>query len=67
MKKIHIIISSQSCLPFELGKQLTTDTYMKELITYQYSSTSSPVYPWGISFTSQGVKYVEWMPPKSHN
>ncbi|SFB62816.1 hypothetical protein SAMN05216312_1237 [Cohnella sp. OV330] len=47
LKKIHLIISSQSCFAFELG-QLIDDTRMPVVISYQYNAQSSPKYPWGI-------------------
>lgn len=59
IKKVHLVISSQSCLVFELGKLLTTETYMKEVINYHYVNDSSPQYPWGISFNHQGTRYIE--------
>lgn len=58
-KRIHLVISSQSCLPFELGKQLTTETYMKEVINYHYVNGPTPRYTWGISFNSLGTKYIQ--------
>ncbi|MGO5010656.1 SAVED domain-containing protein [Niallia sp. Sow4_A1] len=59
IKRIHLVISSQSCLPFELGKQLTTESYMKEVINYHYVNDSIPRYMWGISFNSQGTKFIQ--------
>jgi hypothetical protein len=59
IKRIHLVISSQSCLPFELGKQLTTESYMKEVINYHYVNGSTPRYTWGISFNNQGTKYIQ--------
>lgn len=47
LKKIHLIISSQSCFAFNLG-QLIEDTRMPIVISYQYSAQSSTKYPWGI-------------------
>ncbi|CAG7610991.1 hypothetical protein PAESOLCIP111_01317 [Paenibacillus solanacearum] len=47
LKKIHLIISSQSCFAFELG-QLIEDTRMPMVISYQYYAQSVPKYPWGI-------------------
>lgn len=56
VKKIHLVISSQSCLAFELGRHLTTETYMCEVINYHFVN---PNYKWGISFNSQGTNYIE--------
>ncbi|MGG3283850.1 SAVED domain-containing protein [Paenibacillus solani] len=47
LKKIHLVISSQSCFAFKLG-QLIEDTRMPMVISYQYNAQSSPKYPWGI-------------------
>lgn len=47
LKRIHLIISSQSSFAFELG-QLIEDTRMPQIINYQYKAQSSPKYPWGI-------------------
>lgn len=60
IKRIHLVISAQSSLPFELGKQLTTESYMKEVINYHYINGSTPLYPWGISFNFQGTKYIQF-------
>lgn len=59
VQKIHLVISSQSSLPFELGKQLITESYMKEVVNYHYVNGQTPFYKWGISFSSQGVKYIQ--------
>lgn len=59
VNKIHLVMSCQSCLPYELGKQLTTDTYMQEVIIYHFINGSDPKYPWGISFNHQGTKYIQ--------
>ncbi|WP_099364493.1 SAVED domain-containing protein [Fredinandcohnia onubensis] len=58
-KRIHLVISSQSSLPFELGKQLTTESYMKKVINYHYVNGPIPRYTWGISFNSQGTNYLQ--------
>lgn len=59
IKRIHLVISSQSCLVFELGKQITTETYMKEIINYHFVNNSVPNYVWGIAFNNNGTRYVE--------
>lgn len=47
LKKIHLLISAQSCLAFELGK-LIDDNRMAMVISYHYSRQHTPKYPWGI-------------------
>lgn len=47
LKKIHLLISSQSSFAFELGK-IIEDTRMPAIINYQYNAQSTPKYPWGI-------------------
>lgn len=59
LKKIHLLLSSQSCLAFELGKVLNTETYMKEVINYHYVNDPNPRYAWGISFNRQGTTFIE--------
>ncbi|WP_256942575.1 SAVED domain-containing protein [Bacillus sp. OV166] len=59
IKKIHLLLSCQSSLVFELGKIITTDTYMKEIINYNYVTNSNPCYNWGISFNSQGTNFIQ--------
>ncbi|MEC5231982.1 SAVED domain-containing protein [Bacillus licheniformis] len=59
IKRIHLVISSQSCLVFELGKQLTTETYMKEIINYHFVNNAEPNYVWGLAFNNQGAKFVK--------
>lgn len=59
VKKIHLVLSCQSCLAFELGKLLTTETYMKEVINYHYVNDPTPRYAWGVSFNRQGTKFIE--------
>ncbi|MCA1042419.1 SAVED domain-containing protein [Bacillus infantis] len=59
IKRIHLLLSCQSSLVFELGKILTTDTYMKEVINYNYVIGSTPCYNWGISFNSQGTTFLQ--------
>src|SRR5690606_7875477 len=56
IKRIHLVISSQSCLVFELGKQLTTETYMKEVINYHFVN---PKYIWGIAFNNKGTEFIQ--------
>lgn len=58
ISKIHLVMSSQSCLPFELGKQLTTETYMKEIVSYHFVNNKQPNYPWGIAFNNKGIRYI---------
>jgi len=59
IKRIHLVISSQSCLVFELGKQLTTETYMKEIINYHFVNNANPNYVWGIAFNNKGTVFVQ--------
>lgn len=59
IKKIHLVISSQSCFVFEIGKQLITETYMPEVINYHFVNNGTPPYQWGISFNHQGTKYID--------
>lgn len=62
IKKIHLLLSCQSSLVFEIGKILTTDTYMVEIINYNYvnnSGSTGPCYNWGISFNNQGTRYIQ--------
>ncbi|WP_242297558.1 SAVED domain-containing protein [Bacillus cereus group sp. BfR-BA-01382] len=44
IQRVHLLIASQSCLPFELGK-LLDDTSMPEVISYHFVN---PRYKWGI-------------------
>ncbi|MDV2884805.1 SAVED domain-containing protein [Alkalihalophilus pseudofirmus] len=59
IKRIHLVMSSQSCLAFELGKKFTTNTYMKQLTVYHFKTNQEPVYPWGITFNNEGVFFVD--------
>lgn len=59
INKIHLVMSSQSCLAYELGKQLSTTTYMAEIVNYQFVTGHNPKYPWGISFSHEGVNYIQ--------
>ena len=56
IKRIHLVMSSQSCLVYELGKQLTTETYMPEVISYHFVN---PKYVWGIAFNNRGIEFVQ--------
>lgn len=47
IKRIHIVYSGQSCLPFELGK-LIDDQRITEVVSYQYTAQNTPRYSWGI-------------------
>ncbi|MFC7061043.1 SAVED domain-containing protein [Halobacillus seohaensis] len=60
VERIHLIMATQSCLPFEVGQLLTTESYMKEITIYHYVSTETPYYPWGITFTNKGPVLREW-------
>ncbi|KXY51188.1 2-methylthioadenine synthetase [Bacillus cereus] len=44
IQRVHLLISSQSCVPFELGR-LLDDTSMPEIVSYQYEN---PTYRWGL-------------------
>lgn len=59
LRKIHLVMSCQSSLAYELGKKITPETYLKETIIYHYKNNSIPAYKWGISFNEEGTKYVE--------
>lgn len=59
INKIHLVMSCQSCLPYVLGKQLATESYMQEVIIYHFINGNDPKYPWGISFNHQGTKYIQ--------
>ncbi|MBO2945653.1 SAVED domain-containing protein [Paenibacillus sp. F411] len=52
LKKIHFIVSGQSCFAFEMGK-LIDDNRMKAVINYQYNAQSNPQYPWGIHINTE--------------
>lgn len=47
VKRVHIVYSGQSCLPFEVGK-LLDDQRMIEVVSYQYTAQNIPRYSWGI-------------------
>ncbi|MFJ8528416.1 SAVED domain-containing protein [Bacillus sp. NPDC094106] len=44
IQRVHLLISSQSCVPFKLGR-LLDDTSMPEIVSYQYEN---PTYRWGL-------------------
>lgn len=48
IKKINLIIASQSCLAIEIGKRCADDTRLPEIISYQYERQGNNRYPWGI-------------------
>lgn len=58
LKTIHLVISSQSCFVFELGK-LIDDNRMKKIICYHYQAQSTPNYPWGICIN--GTDKGKWI------
>lgn len=58
LKKIHLIISSQSCLVVELGK-LIDDRNLPEIISYQFVYGDIMKYPWGLIINGKEAgKYV---------
>lgn len=49
IKKINLILASQSCLAIEIGKRCADDTRLPEVISYQYErQENNNRYPWGI-------------------
>jgi hypothetical protein len=51
IKKIHLIVSGQSCLALELGKRFVDVTRLPEIICYQYDrqNNNGIYYPWGVA------------------
>lgn len=59
LEKFHLFISSQSCLPFEIGKVIE-DYRNAETIVYHFDMQSEEKYPWGIVINGKNKgKFVD--------
>lgn len=51
-KKVHLLISSQSCLALEIGRRVD-DRRMAEIICYFFDVNQDKNYPWGITMNGE--------------
>lgn len=59
IKRIYLVFSSQSSLPFEIAKQIN-ERIAKEVVVCHYDANSDKPYKWGIIITGKNAgKYIE--------
>lgn len=58
VNEIHVFVSAQNSMVFQLGRQLNKRVH-KEIIVWQYEAQNEHPNPWGVSISNDGYKIIK--------